>query len=179
MSDLIKVSSQPIDPIYSQIHPGDPINLGQVAVQFDHKGMTHREMANATIRFVPDDRLQFVMPFESEPPLLGHEVFLDSGDNVKLLRAARLLHRGLRAVRQAETRLARRDRRSGLEQSVQHSSRANCFGKDAGQLVRLATPPYSPPLPKGSQGGVANADSTQARESSGRSQGWGWGGRLH
>lgn len=84
MSELLRVSSPPIEPIYSQTEPGQSIVLGQVKVQFDHKNTTHQEMANVTMRFVPDDRLEFVCPLETASSTFGLELFLDDNRDEKI-----------------------------------------------------------------------------------------------
>lgn len=91
MSDRIKVSSPLIDPIYSQTEPSQPIDLGRVAVQVDYKGTTHQEMANVAMRFVPDDRLEFVCPLEDKSPMFGRELFGDDGRSLSLT----LIERGI------------------------------------------------------------------------------------
>ena len=84
MSDRLTVSRPLIDPMYSQANPNDPIDLGQVVVQFDHKGTTYQEKAKVTMRFVPDDRLEFACPLEGKPPLFGHMISLDNSWDHKL-----------------------------------------------------------------------------------------------
>jgi hypothetical protein len=63
--------ANPIEPIYSQAHASQPIDLGRVAVQFDHEGTAYRETASVAMRFVPKDRLEFVCPLEGKSPLFG------------------------------------------------------------------------------------------------------------
>jgi hypothetical protein len=84
MSDLLKVSRQLIDPIYSQSHPNQKIELGPVAIQFDHNGTAYRGTADAAMRFVPDERLEFVCPLEGKFWLFGLESF-DVGRDEKLM----------------------------------------------------------------------------------------------
>lgn len=83
MSDLLKVSRQLIDPIYSQSHTNQPIELGRVAIQFDHKGAAYPGTAKVAMRFVPEKRLEFVCPLEDKFRLFGAESF-DAGREEKL-----------------------------------------------------------------------------------------------
>jgi hypothetical protein len=91
MSDQIKVNSPPIAPVYSQAEPNQPINLGSVAVQFDHKGTTYQETANVVMRFLPADRLEFVFPLEGKPPMFGWSFIVDGDRNVEI----KLIDRGV------------------------------------------------------------------------------------
>ena len=84
MNDRIEVRKPLIDPIYSQAEANETIDLGQVPVQFDHDGNTHRETANVTMKFVPDDRLQFVVPLEGKHPFFGMKLIAASCDDMKL-----------------------------------------------------------------------------------------------
>jgi hypothetical protein len=78
MSALVEFSRPPIEPIYSQAHPSEPIDLGRVAIQFDHNGKAYREMTKVAMRFAPEERLEFVCSLEGrsqfvagEPPRRG------------------------------------------------------------------------------------------------------------
>lgn len=84
MSNRMTVSSRPITPSYSHTEPNERIDLGRLAVQYDHKGTTYREMATVTMRFVPKDRLEFVCPFKDESPLFGMRFFVDGDRNLRI-----------------------------------------------------------------------------------------------
>jgi hypothetical protein len=83
MTDGVDVSRPLIDPVYSQSHPNQPIELGRVPIQFDHKGAAHRGSANAAMRFVPEARLEFVCPSEGELGLFSVKSF-EAGREEKL-----------------------------------------------------------------------------------------------
>lgn len=78
MSNRIEVSTSLIDPIYSQNEPNQPIDLGRVAVEFDHQGTMHRDMANVRMRFLPNTGLEFIVPLEGKDPFFGIQLCLDS-----------------------------------------------------------------------------------------------------
>jgi hypothetical protein len=84
MSDRIMLRSPIIEPIYSQSSPSEPIDLGQAAVQLSYKGTTYQDVANITMRFVPNKRIEIVCPLEGHSPMLGLEVFSDDSGNLKL-----------------------------------------------------------------------------------------------
>jgi hypothetical protein len=79
MSERIVLSSPLIESIYSQSSPSEPIDLGQVAVQFDYKGTTYHDLANIVMRFVPNERLEVVCPLKDKPPMFGLELFAEDG----------------------------------------------------------------------------------------------------
>jgi hypothetical protein len=62
MSTLDELDKPLIEPIYSQAGPNQPIVLGATEVQFTYKGETYRGTATVTSRFVPNERLCFVVP---------------------------------------------------------------------------------------------------------------------
>ena len=62
MSTLDELDKPLIEPIYSQAGPNQPIVLGATGVQFTYKGETYRGTATVTSRFVPNERLCFVVP---------------------------------------------------------------------------------------------------------------------
>ena len=61
MKDHIEVRSRPIEPIYPQTKPNQPIDLGQLAVQIDDNGTARGGMVDVRMSFVPDKRLQFIV----------------------------------------------------------------------------------------------------------------------
>lgn len=66
MSDQIEIDKPLIDQIYPQDEPNQPIDLGQVAVQFEADGKVYQKTANVKMKFLPKDDLQFVVPLEGE-----------------------------------------------------------------------------------------------------------------
>jgi len=84
MSERITVGTSLIEPIYSQTDPSQPIDLGSVPIQFEHKGTTRHSTAKVTIKFVPHDRLEFVCPLEGESPMFGLRFLPDIGSDVEL-----------------------------------------------------------------------------------------------
>jgi hypothetical protein len=62
-----RLNRSPIEPIYPQATPNEAIQLGTIAVQFSHKDKTYNETAIVTMRFLPDDRLLFVVPAKEQP----------------------------------------------------------------------------------------------------------------
>jgi hypothetical protein len=68
MTDRLQLTKPPIIPIYGQAHPSEPIELGQVAVQFeDENGVPEQGTAEVVMRFLPTDRLEFFCPITTEP----------------------------------------------------------------------------------------------------------------
>ena len=53
-----------VTPIYSQDEPNQAINLGQVAIQFEHEGTSYCRTANATMKFLPKCDFTFVVPLD-------------------------------------------------------------------------------------------------------------------
>jgi hypothetical protein len=51
-----------IEPVYSQASPNEPIELANEPVQFMHKGENYVRTAKVVIRFLPSDRLLFIVP---------------------------------------------------------------------------------------------------------------------
>lgn len=54
-----------IEPIYTQSEPNQPIDLGSTPVQFTLRGKTYDCESHVYLRFVPTDRVCFVVPTES------------------------------------------------------------------------------------------------------------------
>lgn len=84
MSNLIEVHNPLIKPIYTQTEPNQPIELGRVAVHFDHEGTTYQDMATVTMRFRPDDRLDILCPLDDKPPMLGYELIVSTIRKIKI-----------------------------------------------------------------------------------------------
>ncbi len=84
MSDRIEIDKPLIDPIYSQDEPNEPIDLGQMAVQFEHGGKVYQKTADVKMKFLPKDNLLFDIPLEDDDPWLGMKLMWSSGGNVKL-----------------------------------------------------------------------------------------------
>lgn len=77
--------SEPIiEPIYWQSNPSEPIDLGQHAIELTSKGTTYEDVASIVMKFLPHDRVEIVCPWKDKPPLLGQDLFSDSGDSLKL-----------------------------------------------------------------------------------------------
>ena len=58
---MIESSKPLIEPVYSQVGPNQPIELGSVAIQFTHEDKTYQRTANVITRFLPSDRLLFIV----------------------------------------------------------------------------------------------------------------------
>ncbi|MCX7428007.1 MAG: hypothetical protein NTW96_20555 [Planctomycetia bacterium] len=84
MSDHVELSKPLIAPVYSQTEANQPIALGREAVEFEHEGTTYRKTADVRMRFVPDSRLQFIVPSEDKNPLLGMRLISSPRDDLKL-----------------------------------------------------------------------------------------------
>jgi len=84
MGKLIELHEPPIKPIYIQTEPNQPLELGRVAVHFDHEGMVYNDLAVVTMRFTPDDRLDILCPLDDMPAMLGHELMTSNASNTKL-----------------------------------------------------------------------------------------------
>jgi hypothetical protein len=78
------LSNPLIEPIYSQSNPSEPIGLGQHAVQLNYRGTTYQDLASIVMRFVPDERIEIVCPWEGKSPMLGLDLFSNNGDSIKL-----------------------------------------------------------------------------------------------
>jgi hypothetical protein len=66
MSALERLSRPPIEPIYLQTSPNEEITLATTELKFTKGDKTTDVTAKARIRFVPDDRLEFVWPMEGD-----------------------------------------------------------------------------------------------------------------
>jgi hypothetical protein len=84
MSERIMLSNPLIEPIYWQSNPSEPIDLGQHAIELTSKGTTYEDVASIVMKFLPHDRVEIVCPWKDKPPLLGLDLFSDSGDSLKL-----------------------------------------------------------------------------------------------
>jgi hypothetical protein len=84
MSERIEVDRPLIESLYSQDEPNQPIELGQVAVQFDCQDAVYHKTANAIMRFLPKDSLEFVVPLEGEDSWLGMKLLQSSNSNIRL-----------------------------------------------------------------------------------------------
>lgn len=69
MVDRLNVSGPIITPLYFQDEPSATIDLGSVSVEFKYGGETYTEQARVSMRFVPDDRLLFIVPGDDSRPL--------------------------------------------------------------------------------------------------------------
>ena len=87
MTDRIRVSKPPIEAIYSQSNPSEPIPLGQHAIQLTCNGTTYDDVASIAMRFVAREQIEIVCPWEGKPPLLGLDLFSNNGDSIKLTLA--------------------------------------------------------------------------------------------
>ena len=67
MNPLPKYRKPPIDPIYWQSLPNEPIEFGDVAVKFQHRDTSLAGNARFAMRFVPDERLELVYPLAELP----------------------------------------------------------------------------------------------------------------
>ncbi len=64
MSPLLETNRPPIEPVHSQAQPNQPIELGNVRVEFASGDKTYRETARVVMHFVPDDYLWFFLPID-------------------------------------------------------------------------------------------------------------------
>ena len=71
------MKSPPIESVYWQQKPNEPIALGDVAVQFKVGKMERRCSAKVSMRFTPDERLCFVVPPDENAPLRGLKLGFD------------------------------------------------------------------------------------------------------
>jgi hypothetical protein len=83
MTDRIVLNSSLIEPIYSQPSPNEPISLGQLTVQIAYKGATYEDVANISMVFVPNKRIEIVCPLKNAP-LLGHEIISDADSDLSI-----------------------------------------------------------------------------------------------
>jgi hypothetical protein len=65
MGETIKVRSSLVEPIYAQTALNQPIDLGQLAIDYDTDGTMHHDTARATMSFLPKIRLEFVCPLRN------------------------------------------------------------------------------------------------------------------
>lgn len=84
MASLERLTSNPIEPLYSQISPNEAIDFGNVKVQFTHDGSTHDAVADAKLSFAPKDRLHIVIPNDGPLTRIGATLFGDQSWNQKL-----------------------------------------------------------------------------------------------
>jgi hypothetical protein len=84
MSERIKVDRPLIESLYSQDEPNQPIELGQVAIQFDCQDVSYHKTATAIMRFLPKDSLEFVVPLEGEDSWLGMKLFQGGDPSIRL-----------------------------------------------------------------------------------------------
>lgn len=64
MGKRIESDKPLIEPVYSQSSPNEPVELANTPVQFTHKDKTYERAAKVVMRFVPSDRLLFIIPAE-------------------------------------------------------------------------------------------------------------------
>jgi hypothetical protein len=69
MGDMLKTDGPLIEPVYSQGEPSATVDLGAASVEFAFASKTYTEQARVSMRFVPDDRLLFIVPTNDSPPL--------------------------------------------------------------------------------------------------------------
>lgn len=62
MSELEQLSAPPVEAFYSLGSPSEIITLGEVDVEFEHRGVTYSETAKATMHFSPKVRLLLSIP---------------------------------------------------------------------------------------------------------------------
>ena len=113
-------------------------NLFMVFGEPDLDGRERRRTASC--RRVEIKRRGRVRPDDRRNPLIQHRrhrllVHRHQLQRRKLLRPPRLLHRRRRALRQAQTRPARRDRRSRLEPALQHHAAAPSTAPETGKIA--------------------------------------------
>jgi hypothetical protein len=84
MGKLPVLDTVPIEPVYYQDEPNQPIRLGNVDIEFTHEGATYRAIGAAIMEF-QRKRLQVIVPTEEFPlPLNGIALFLSDGVELKL-----------------------------------------------------------------------------------------------
>ena len=71
MVEPIRRRTPLIEPVYLQTEPNQPIELGSLAIEFEHKGKLHRNKADFIMRFAREDRFEFVYPNDDEFRIFG------------------------------------------------------------------------------------------------------------
>jgi hypothetical protein len=66
MINMLELNKSLIEPIHWQTAPNESIQLGNVSVQFSHKGMKYEETTQVSMRFLPNRQLLFVIPGKEE-----------------------------------------------------------------------------------------------------------------
>ena len=84
MTDRTETDPPRIVPIYSQNAPNEPIELGQVAVQFGHQGKVYQKTANALMRFLPSNSLVFEIASDEDDSCLGMKLFCTADPNITI-----------------------------------------------------------------------------------------------
>lgn len=84
MTDRLVVDKPPIEPIYWQAEPSQPIDLGSVEARFVSRGKRYQGKARVTMRFAPRARLMFVVRAPGTHPLKAFSVFFDDNWDGKL-----------------------------------------------------------------------------------------------
>lgn len=84
MSDFEQLDSVPIEPVYFQVSPSEPIEFGTVAVQFTYEDKTYNATATATLRFSPNDRVLFIISGDDAALQIGPGLFDDKKWDRKL-----------------------------------------------------------------------------------------------
>lgn len=84
MNDMLNTSCSIIEPVYCQDDPSATIDVGSEAVAFQFGDQAYRQQARVSMRFVPDERLLFVVagsePLSLEEQLKAVAVGLDDWD---------------------------------------------------------------------------------------------------
>jgi hypothetical protein len=62
MSTLTEIDRPPIEPVYSQIRPNQPIELSDLQVRFTCEDRTYEEVVKVVMDFLPEDHLWFFIP---------------------------------------------------------------------------------------------------------------------
>ena len=81
MRDRNGIDRTLVTPIYAQDEPNQAINLGQVAIQFEHEGTSYRKTASAAMKFLPKRDLIFVVPLRGDDSSAG---LINVGTKLKL-----------------------------------------------------------------------------------------------
>jgi len=84
MPPMTSTKTPIISPLYVQVEPNQPIELGQVSMEFAHAGIVYPGLVDVRMRFTPSDRLEFVWPLDGMSAFFGLKLLGDEQSNYNL-----------------------------------------------------------------------------------------------
>jgi hypothetical protein len=80
MTEMLRIREPPIDPVFSQEAPNEPIEFGQVQLQFNYRGNVYEDTAIARLIFEPEDELRFICSLDGQPSDVAFGLMTDGAE---------------------------------------------------------------------------------------------------